>query len=112
MQASKPDIRLPWQLVTSYSTLPGPILFPESFFCNSQVQTDRLCAHSDAEKAVACKQTEGDAVELITTTVLASSVSIHVIAADTDVVVMLMSQASESRTIYVRKTCILMFPDC
>ena len=84
----------------------------ETFFCNSQVQTDRLCAHSDAERAVACKQTEGDAVELITTTVLASSVSIHVIAADTDVVVMLMSQASESRTIYVRKTCILMFPDC
>ena len=64
------------------------------------------------KERVVCKQAKGDADEPITTTMLASSVSIHVIVADTDVVVMLKSQASKLRTSYVGKTCILVSPDC
>ena len=102
-QARMSVTRLPWRLVTSCSTLPWPIVFlKRNVFAIHKSRLIDCVVTAMQKEHVACKKT---ADEPITTTVLVSSVPMHVIEAEPDVVVMLMThtQVYKSRTIYVGK---------
>ena len=66
----------------------------KKFLCNPHNKSTLIDSEVIAmqnERIASCKQAEGDADEPITTTSLASSVDVHVIAADTDAIAIMMS---------------------